>query len=476
MKYFSKVVLMSEVRTRFSPSPTGSLHLGGAHTALFNWLIARHFQGAFILRIEDTDRERSKEEYFKEILEALGWLGLDWDEGPYRQSERLPIYREYVDRLLARGRAYYCDCPPEELKVRKEAALARYDKPKYDGHCRSRKLGPGPNTVVRFWGPDTGITRWPDLIKGPIAFDNRELDDLVLLRSDGLPTYNFAAVVDDLSMEITHIIRGEDHIPNTPRQILIYQALGAELPQFAHMPLLLAPDRGKLSKRRGARPVLEYREQGFLPLSMCNYLARLGWSHGDQEIFTREELIRYFTLEHATTSPGVFDEEKLLWLNGQHMKARPPAELAGELTPFLARVGISAPDQACLTRVVVTLSARCRTLVEMAEAARFYFLAPGSYDEKEAKKFLTPETVPILQEVVRRLEAMPEFHEVALNRLFHDLAAETGLKMVNLAQPVRLALTGRTASPGLYEIIDILGKPETLRRLDRAIAFAAGDN
>ena len=467
--------MMAEVRTRFSPSPTGSLHLGGAHTALFNWLIARHFHGAFVLRIEDTDKERSKEEFVEEILDAMHWLGLEWDEGPYRQTERLDLYREYIDRLLAKGAAYYCDCSPEDLKVRREAALARGDKPKYDGRCRSRGLKPGPDTVVRFHGPDTGVTRWDDLIKGPIAFDNQELDDLVVLRSDGIPTYNFAVVVDDLSMGITQIIRGEDHIPNTPRQILIYQALGAELPRFAHMPLMLAPDRGKLSKRRGARSVLDYREQGFLSQSLCNYLARLGWSHGDQEIFTREELIQYFTLEHATTSPGVFDEEKLQWINSQHMKALPAAELARELTPFLARVGIKDPDQGYLARVVPTLSARCRTLVEMAEAARFYFQDPRPYEEKGAKKFLTPANVPIMRDVARRLEAMPEFNEEALNQLFHDLAAETGLKMVNLAQPVRLALTGRTASPGLYEIIDILGKQETLQRIDQALGFAEGN-
>jgi len=464
--------MMSQVRTRFSPSPTGSLHLGGSHTALFNWLFARQYQGAFILRIEDTDRERSQEKFVEEILTALRWLGLDWDEGPYYQSERLPLYREYVDRLLARDAAYYCDCSPEDLKSRKEAALARGDKPKYDGRCRSRGLGPGPHTVVRFRGPDTGSTRWNDLIKGPIAFDTRELDDLVLLRSDGAPTYNFAVVVDDVTMGVTQIIRGEDHIPNTPRQILIYQALGVKLPQFAHMPLMLAPDRGKLSKRRGAKSVLEYRDQGFLPISLCNYLARLGWSHGDQEIFSRKELINYFTLEHCTTSPGVFDEEKLLWINSQQMKALDPAHLARELTPFLKRVGVNEPEPAYLQRVVSTLSARCRTLMEMAEAARFYFQDPRPYEEKGAKKFLVPEAVPLLQEVARRLDGLPEFSEASLNQIFHDLAAETGLKMVNLAQPVRLALTGRTASPGLYEIIDILGKPETLRRIDQALIFA----
>ena len=466
---------MPEVRTRFSPSPSGSLHLGGAHTALFNWLIARHSGGAFILRIEDTDKERSQKEFVQEILEVLAWLGLDWDEGPFRQSERLNVYREYIDRLLARGAAYYCDCSPEDLRARREAALARGGKPKYDGRCRNRGLKPGPHTVVRFRGPDIGVTRWDDLIKGPITFDNRELDDLVVLRGDGIPTYNFAVVVDDISMMITDIIRGEDHIPNTPRQILIYQALGADLPRFAHMPLLLAPDRGKLSKRRGARSVLEYRQQGFLPQALMNYLARLGWSHGDQEVFTREELIQYFSLEHATTSPGIFDEEKLKWINSQHLMALSSLRLAQELAPFLTRLGIELPDQEYLPRVAATLAARCRTLVEMAEAARFYFEDPSAYEEKGAKKFLNTENLPALREVARRLEGLPGFSETALHQLFDDLAAATGLSMGNLAQPVRLALTGRTASPGLYEIIDILGKPVTLRRIAQAISFVEGE-
>ena len=475
MPISSKPPLKPKMRTRFSPSPTGSLHLGGAHTALFNWLIARHSGGAFILRIEDTDKERSQEEFVQEILEALAWLGLDWDEGPFRQSERQSVYREYIDRLLARGSAYYCDCSPEDLRARREAALARGGKPKYDGRCRNRGLKPGPHTVVRFRGPDIGVTRWDDLIKGPIAFDNRELDDLVVLRSDGIPTYNFAVVVDDISMRVTDVIRGEDHIPNTPRQILIYQALGADHPRFAHMPLMLAPDRGKLSKRRGARSVLDYREQGYLPQALANYLARLGWSHGDQEIFTLEELIQCFNLEHATTSPGIFDEEKLKWINSQHLMSLSPPRLARELAPFLARLGIESTDQEYLARVAATLAARCRTLVEMAEAARFYFEDPSAYEEKGAKKFLNTENLPALREVARRLEGLPGFSETALHQLFDDLAAATGLSMGNLAQPVRLALTGRTASPGLYEIIDILGKPVTLRRIAQAISFVEGE-
>ncbi len=391
---------MAAVRTRFSPSPTGSLHLGGAHTALFNWLIARHFQGAYILRIEDTDKERSQERFVDEILEALTWLGLDWDEGPYRQSERLALYQEYIDRLLESGAAYYCDCAPQELEIRRQAALARGDKPKYDGHCRERGLARGSNTAVRFKTPLSGVTHWDDQIKGPIAFDNQELDDLVLQRADGIPTYNFAVVVDDLTMGVTQVIRGEDHIPNTPRQLLIYEALGAAPPQFGHMPLMLGKDRAKLSKRHGALSILAYRDQGFLPHALVNYLARLGWSHGDQEIFSLEELIRYFSLEHVTKSPGVYDEEKLLWLNSHYLKEMPDADLARSLEPYLRDIypGKLSPVlcpawveparfAGYLQQVVATLKARCKTLVEMAEAARFYFEAPRAYDEKPPRSF-----------------------------------------------------------------------------------------
>jgi glutamyl-tRNA synthetase len=465
---------MSEVRTRFSPSPTGALHLGGAHTALFNWLIARHYHGTFILRIEDTDPERSQERFVTEILEALTWLGLDWDEGPYRQSERLTIYHDYLDRLLARGAAYYCNCPPQDLEARRQAALARGDKPKYDGHCRELNLPARPDTAVRFKTLTTGVTHWDDRIKGPIAFDNQELDDLVLLRADGIPTYNFAVVVDDITMAVTHVIRGEDHIPNTPRQLLIYEALGVTPPRFAHMPLMLGQDRAKLSKRHGALSVMAYREQGFLPQSLVNYLARLGWSHGDQEIFSREELIQYFTLEHVTKSPGVYDEEKLLWLNSHYFKEMSAPELARAVVPFLAPLGIAAPDLDYLARVVTTLKARCKTLVEMAAAARFYFQDPRPYEAKAAQKFLIPASAPFLKEIAARLAALPEASEEALNRLFTKLSEDTGQKMVNLAQPVRVALTGKTASPGLYEIISILGKTETLSRIAKAIDFSEG--
>jgi glutamyl-tRNA synthetase len=464
---------MTEVRTRFSPSPTGALHLGGAHTALFNWLIARHYSGTFILRIEDTDKERSQERFVTEILDAMTWLGLAWDEGPYRQSERLAVYHDYVKRLLERGAAYYCSCPPQDLEARRQAALARGEKPRYDGHCRDLNLPPGPNCAVRFKTPPTGVTHWDDQIKGPIAFDHQELDDLVLLRADGIPTYNFAVVVDDITMGVTHVIRGEDHIPNTPRQLLIYEALGVAPPRFAHMPLMLGKDRAKLSKRHGALSVMAYREQGFLPQALVNYLARLGWSHGNQEIFSIEELIQYFTLDHVTKSPGVFDVEKLQWLNSQYLKEMPASELARELTPFLHYLH-EPPDLAYLAQVAATLSARSKTLVEMAEAARFYFQDPRPYDPKAALKFLTPAAVPFLQEITAGLAKLPEVSEAALTQLFQELSQETVQKMVNLAQPVRVALTGRTASPGLYEIITILGREESLRRLQNALEFARG--
>ncbi len=462
---------MTQVRTRFSPSPTGALHLGGAHTALFNWLYARHHGGVFILRIEDTDKERSQEKYVDEIQESLRWLGLDWDEGPYRQSQRLPIYHEYVKRLIEEGQAYYCDCDPDDLEIRRQAALARGEKPRYDRRCRDRGLGPGPKTAVRFKTPDTGTTSWNDLIKGYIAFENQELDDLVILRADGIPTYNLAVVVDDITIKVTHIIRGDDHISNTPRQILIYRALGVEPPLFAHMPLLLGKDRAKLSKRHGALPVLAYRDRGILPQALNNYLARLGWSHGDQEIFSREELIRYFTLHQVGKAPGIHDDEKLLWLNSHYLKVSEDQDLARELLPFLASLGIEAPDPDYLARVAATLKTRCKTLVEMAQAARFYFQDPRPYEPEAARKFLTPDTAPFLREAAKALEKLPDLAEETVTGMLKDLAAQAGVKLVAVAQPLRVALTGRAASPSLTDVIALLGKAESLRRLSQALEY-----
>jgi glutamyl-tRNA synthetase len=462
---------MTQIRTRFSPSPTGSLHLGGAHTALFNWLFARHHHGVFILRIEDTDKERSEERFVEEIQESLLWLGLDWDEGPYRQSERLQLYHDYTTRLVQAGAAYYCDCDPEDLEVRRQKALARGDKPRYDGACRERVLGPGPNTAVRFKTPPTGTTCWQDQIKGHITFENHELDDLVLMRADGIPTYNLAVVVDDITMNVSQIIRGDDHISNTPRQLLIYQALETPPPLFGHMPLMLGKDRTKLSKRHGALPVLAYRDRGILPHTLNNYLARLGWSHGDQEIFTQEELIRYFTLHQVGKAPGIHDDEKLLWLNSHYLKTSNDEDLARDLVPFLAPLGIESPNNGYLARVVATLKARTKTLVEMAEAARFYFQDPWPYEPEGANKFLTPDTAPFLREAIQALENQTELAQGSLTGMLKDLAAQAGVKLVTIAQPLRVALTGRTASPSLTDIIALLDKEESIKRLARALEF-----
>ncbi len=462
---------MTQVRTRFSPSPTGALHLGGAHTALFNWLFARHHGGAFILRIEDTDKERSSETHVRQIQESLLWLGLHWDEGPFFQSERLPLYHEFTERLLKAGAAYCCDCDPEDLEERRQKALAQGEKPRYDGRCRERGLARAPNRAVRFKTPQIGVSCWEDQIKGHIAFENRELDDLVILRADGLPTYNLAVVVDDITMNVSHIIRGDDHISNTPRQLLIYEALGAKPPLLAHMPLMLGKDRTKLSKRHGALSVLAYRDRGILPHTLNNYLARLGWSHGDQEIFTQEELIRYFSLHHVGKAPGIHDDEKLLWLNSHYLKTGDDDELAGELIPFLAPLDIASPDPGYLARVVATLKIRSKTLAEMAEAARFYFQDPRPYDPKGAQKFLTPATAPLVREAIKALENLSELSEETLTGMLKDLAAQAGVKLVAVAQPLRVALTGRTASPSLTDVIALLGREECLTRLSRAFDF-----
>jgi glutamyl-tRNA synthetase len=461
---------MAVSRTRFSPSPTGYFHIGGARTALFNWLYARHHQATFILRIEDTDLERSQKVYEDDIIGSLKWLGLDWDEGPYHQSERFETYRLYAQELLNRGAAYYCDCPPEELEKQREEAKAKGDKPRYNGRCRERGLKAGPNTALRFRSPLEGVTHWHDLTKGAIAFDNTELDDLVIVRADGVPTYNFAVVVDDITMAITHVIRGDDHIPNTPRQILIYEALGAQLPQFAHIPMILGPDRAKLSKRHGAPSVLDYRAMGYLPGAMVNFLARLGWSHGDQEIFSQEELIRFFSLEHVGKAASIFDTDKLSWLNGHYLREMPAAELSLLLQEFLQQIDIQATGLVHLAKVARTLQPRSHTLADMAEQARFYFQAPSSYEEKAANKFLTAKIKPVLEIVSGRLEALPVFNEEAVNQCFQEIQQETGLKMKEIAQAVRLALTGRTASPGLFEIIEIFGLKEVQQRLQTAMS------
>uniref|UniRef100_A0A832EA78 Glutamate--tRNA ligase n=1 Tax=Desulfacinum infernum TaxID=35837 RepID=A0A832EA78_9BACT len=462
---------MEAVITRFAPSPTGYLHIGGARTALFNWLFARRHRGVFILRIEDTDLERSTEESIQAILDAMEWLGMDWDRGPFYQTQRLALYREYVQKLLDSGHAYWCACSAEEVEHRRQEALKAGRKPKYDGRCRDKGLGPGAGRVVRFRCPQAGTTVLNDLIKGPIEFDNAELDDLVLLRSDGMPTYNFAVVVDDVSMGITHVIRGDDHVNNTPRQILLYHALGAPLPRFAHVPMILGQDRTRLSKRHGATSVMAYKDMGFLPEALVNYLVRLGWSYGDQEIFSREELIEKFDLDRVGSSAAVFDMEKLLWLNAHYIREKPTAALRDLVKPFLRALNLPEKDEDFLQKAVATVQPRSRTLKEMAEALRFYMVDEVSYDEQAARKFLTPDMLQAFRLLMERLEASDGFTEHGLEKIFRDTAEELGVKLGKIAQPVRVALTGVTASPGLFEIIDILGKDVVLRRLQKACTF-----
>ncbi len=465
---------MQPVVTRFPPSPTGYLHIGGARTALFNWLFARRFGGKFILRIEDTDQVRSTDESVKAILDAMEWLSLEWDEGPFFQTQRLDTYREHLEKLLASGHAYYCDCAPEELEARRKAAMAEGRKPKYDGRCRDRGLGPGPNRVIRFRCPDAGATALNDLVKGPIFFENSELDDLVLQRSDGIPTYNFAVVVDDVTMGITHVIRGDDHVNNTPRQILLYQALGVELPLFAHVPMILGQDRARLSKRHGATSVMAYKDMGYLPEALINYLVRLGWSHGDDEVFSREELIEKFSLENVGKSPSVFNHEKLLWLNAHYIKERSPESLTPLIEPFLESRGHAKKPASYLAKAVHTLQPRAHTLVEMADGMRFYMTDEVEYDPAAAKKFLGAAMRESIEKLIAAFEPLETFDETSLEKAFQQVVEELGVKLGKVAQPVRVALTGVTVSPGIFEIIDVLGKDAVLKRLRKALEYING--
>ncbi len=460
---------MSKVVTRFPPSPTGHLHIGGARTALFNWLFARHHHGKFVLRIEDTDRVRSKPEYVDDILAGLKWLGLNWDEGPYFQSQRMEIYKQHIEKLLAEGKAYYCYCTPEELERKRKEAMARGEKPRYDGTCRFKNLPPKPGAVVRFKSNLVGETVVNDLIHGPIVFNNAELDDWILQRSDGTPTYNFVVVVDDATMGITHVIRGDDHINNTPKQIQLYEALGYEPPAFAHVPMILGPDKTKLSKRHGAASVLEYKEMGFLPEAMVNFLARLGWSYGDQEIFSLQELIEKFDIKRIGKSAAVFNQEKLLWLNAHYIKETPDEKLADLLVPFLEKKKYPPAPKEYVVKVVQTLKTRAKTLVEMAEMADFYFLEDIAYDPKAEKKFLVPEVRPALEEMLKAMQQMPSLNEEQLEQVFRAIQQKYGLKPRNFAQAIRVSLTGRTVSPGLFEVMTVLGKERVIKRLKAGI-------
>ena len=464
------------VRSRFAPSPTGYLHIGGARTALFALLIARQHGGHFVLRIDDTDRQRSTREFHDDIVASMQWLGLDWNEGPHYQSQRFDLYRETAERMLSRGRAFRCFCTPEELDAKRKAALAAGRNPAYDGTCRDSRPTPGDPrpSVLRFRSPRQGETVVHDVLKGRVAFQNQELDDLILVRSDGSPTYNFCSVVDDADLRISHVIRGDDHLTNTPRQVLLFQAIDAPLPQFAHLPLILGSDRAPLSKRHGATAVRAYREAGYLSDALINFLARLGWAHGDDEMFSRQDLERLFRLEDVGNSAGVFNPEKLAWLNAQYLQKRDPTALVREAAPFLPQADGAPADANWLAAALATLQPRAKTLVELGEQARFYLRDDVTPDPKAAAKFLNDATLPMLGRLRTRLDALADWNEDALHETFTSFREGEGVKLGKVAQPVRVALTGSTASPGIFQVMAVLGKHRCLDRIDRVLASPSG--
>ncbi|PLX90389.1 MAG: glutamate--tRNA ligase [Desulfuromonas sp.] len=462
---------MSDLRVRFAPSPTGTLHIGGARTALFNYLLACKEQGTFVLRIEDTDTERSTQQSVDAILQAMEWLGLSYDEGPIYQSERFELYKTKVAQLLDAGLAYRCYCTAEELEAKREKAMKSGGKPRYDGTCRQRSDQPDAPFVVRFKSPQAGVVSFVDRIKGTISVDYAELDDLIIQRSDGTPTYNFVVVIDDAEMGINLVIRGDDHVNNTVRQIPIYEALGYQVPEFAHVPMILGADKKRLSKRHGATSVMDYRTMGYLPEAMVNYLVRLGWSYGDQEIFSRDELIEKFSLENVGRAAGVFNPDKLLWLNEHYIKTGDPRRLGQLLVGYLADLGVSTDQGPELEAVVKTLQDRAKTMVEMAEGAAFYYRAPETYDPKAAEKNLTDDKRPVLDLLIEELANVEDFCHDTIEQAFQKVMEQTGLKLGKIGPTVRVALTGGSTSPSIYDVIAVLGQQETLARLRKALTF-----
>ncbi len=457
------------VRTRFAPSPTGFLHIGGLRTALFCWLYARRHAGQFVLRIEDTDLERSTGAAIQQILDGMEWAGLDHDEGPFYQTKRFDRYREVIEELLAGGNAYRCYCTKEELAQLRTEQMARGEKPRYDGRWRDRTDSrPGVAPVVRFKNPLNGEVVVDDVVHGRVVFRNAELDDLIIARSDGSPTYNFCVVVDDMDMRITHVIRGDDHLNNTPRQMNMLLALGHQPPVYAHLPMILGSDGTKLSKRHGAVSVLEYRDEGFLPEAVLNYLVRLGWSHGDQEFFTVEQMIRLFDIRDVNKSASAFDVEKLSWLNQQHMMRAPAARIVPVLRWHLNREGIEAGDEAQLEQIVLSQRERAKTVREMALNSLFFFRAPTAYDEKAVRKHVTAEVLTLLGEVFDQLARLPGWSAPAIHELINGMAVAKGVALGKLAQPIRLAVCGGTVSPPIDATWAILGKAESLSRWARA--------
>jgi len=457
--------MASKVRTRFAPSPTGFLHIGGARTALFSWAYARRHGGAFVLRIEDTDLERSTQESVDAILESLKWLGIDWDEGPYFQMQRLARYKEVAEQLIAAGHAYYDYMTREELELLRKQQIERGEKPRYDGRWRPERAKgktPPPNVppVIRFRTPEEGEIGWNDLVKGPISFPNAELDDLVLLRADGVPTYNFGVVVDDVDMDMTHVIRGDDHVNNTPRQIHIFEALKKPLPRFAHVPMILGADGERLSKRHGAVSVLQYRDEGYLPEALLNYLARLGWSHGDEEIFSREQFVEWFDLEHVSRSAAQFNPEKLAWLNQQYIKAASDARLAALVEPELRRRGAQPGGGPPLERVVALVKDRASSIPQLADEAMLFYMT----EVKAPSSEVSPDALKALRTLKARLGSVA-WKRAAINEVIKDVVKTSGLKMPQVAMPLRHIVTGRSQTPSLDAVLELLGREIVLTRL-----------
>lgn len=459
------------VRTRFAPSPTGYLHIGGARTAFFSWLVARRWGGQFILRIEDTDRERSTQAAIDAILESMNWLGLDFDEGPYYQTQRLARYQEVIQQLLDEDKAYYCYCTREELESLRAEQLRLKQKPRYDGRYRDYRGPPRPGVepIVRFKNPQEGVVVVDDLVRGHVAFNNAELDDLVILRADGLPTYNFAVVVDDREMGISHVIRGDDHLNNTPRQINMFRALGVEPPRYAHIPMILGADGKKLSKRHGAVSVMRYREEGFLPDALLNYLVRLGWAYGDQEIFTRDELIQLFDIKDINQSAAIFNPEKLLWVNQRYLQASHYAQRAEELAWHLEQQQLSTAEGPDLEAVFEVQKERTKTMRDMVSDSRIFYHPYEHYDRKAATKHLKPESAKVLESLYSAFEELSDWSRAQLHEVVEQVAQAYQLKMGKVAQPLRVALTGSAASPSIDATLELLGKHQTLSRIKRTI-------
>ena len=458
--------------TRFAPSPTGYLHIGGVRTALYSWLFARRHGGEFILRIEDTDLERSTMESVNAILEGMTWLGLEYDKGPFYQTDRMQRYREVIQSLLDQGLAYHCYCAKEELDALRAEQMVRKEKPRYNGLCRSRtEPREGVSPVVRFRNPTEGQVVVNDLVRGRIVISNSELDDLIIARSDGSPTYNLTVVVDDLDMGVNHVIRGDDHINNTPRQINILEALGAEPPKYAHLPMILGSDGSRLSKRHGAVSVLQYRDDGFLPEALLNYLVRLGWSHGDQEIFSVDEMIELFDLSDINRSASTFNTEKLLWLNHHYLMNSDPAHVAHHLSWHLGRRGIDPTQGPDMVALVEVQRERCKTLVEMADESVFFYKDFTQYDEKAAKKNLKPASLDVLRVVHDELDQLDDWSPEPIHRVVLAVAEQLELKLGKVAQPIRVAVSGRAVSPAIDTTLGLLGRGKTLQRIRRAMDY-----